>query len=573
MCDSFLLPIQVDGADYYTLSGGPTTTGNVKLIPNVDSVINTTTLYIYRESATVAGCFNEKPWLITVNPKPIIDSRANVEQCTSYVLTPLSHGNYFDDPNGVNPLSAGTIISTNNTIYIFEANPTDPSCFSQNSFDIVINGVEADPIPTQLSYCDSFTFPPLPTPNNFYYDAPGGPLGGGNKILPGTTITAATVLPMYYIYYETGNRLNCSDENPFSIKITPRPVANPVNPWETCDTFGVSDGIFEFDLTNLTTRNQVLNGQIPDADFSLTFYTSLAEANNLIATPIANPATYQNDNPFSDSVWIRVANNTAPLACFDIVELKLIVNPLPNPQLLPDYYICEDYKTGTLLNPATLDTGLFGANYLFEWTLDGASFGGHTGAISTSQVGNYIVKVTNVSTNCINTASAKVSKYAPYIEIIYSDAFENPTFITVNVLGVGSGNYEYKLDDFPFQDSNQYSNIRPGEHIIGVRDKDGHCDPTPITAVIINYPKFFTPNGDGFNESWNITHLLSTNPNAPIHIFDRYGKFIKQISPSGEGWNGTFNGQPLPSSDYWFTVDYDEKGTSKVFKSHFTLKR
>jgi gliding motility-associated-like protein len=66
---------------------------------------------------------------------------------------------------------------------------------------------------------------------------------------------------------------------------------------------------------------------------------------------------------------------------------------------------------------------------------------------------------------------------------------------------------------------------------------------------------------------------LSTNPNAPILIFDRYGKFLKQISPSGEGWNGIFNGQPLPSSDYWFTVDYNEKGTSKVFKSHFTLKR
>jgi gliding motility-associated-like protein len=106
-----------------------------------------------------------------------------------------------------------------------------------------------------------------------------------------------------------------------------------------------------------------------------------------------------------------------------------------------------------------------------------------------------------------------------------------------------------------------------------VRDKNGHCDPAPINAVIINYPKFFTPNGDGFNETWNIPHLLSTNPNAPIFIFDRYGKLLKEISPATGGWNGTYNGQPLPSTDYWFTVDYDEKGTSKVFKSHFSLKR
>ena len=572
-CANFLLPVQADGGEYYTLAGGPATPGNVKLIPNVDSITTTTTVYIYKPSTTIAGCYNEKTWLITINQKPIIDSRANVEQCTSYVLTPLANGNYYDDPNGVNPLAAGTVISTNDRIYIYAAHPNDPFCYSENFFDITINGVEADPIPTQLTYCESFTFPPLPTANNFYYDAPGGPLGGGNRIPVGTTVTSATVLPTYYIYYETGGRLNCSDENPFSITIAPRPVAYPVNPLVSCDTFGANDGIFQFDLTALSIRNQVLNGQIPDANFTLTFYTSLAAANDINAIPISNPVTYQNDNPFTDSVWIRVANNTIPNSCFDVVELKLIVNPLPNPQLDSEYFICEDYQTGTLLNPATIDTGISGANYVFEWTLDGNPYGGNTASITTSQIGNYAVTITNTTTTCVNTATTKVSKYAPYLEITYSDAFVNPTFILVNVLGVGSGNYEYKLDDFPYQDSNQFNNVRPGEHIIMVRDKNGHCDPAPINAVIINYPKFFTPNGDGFNETWNIPHLLSTNPNAPIFIFDRYGKLLKEITPATGGWNGMYNGQPLPSTDYWFTVDYDEKGTSKVFKSHFSLKR
>ncbi|SHG11822.1 gliding motility-associated C-terminal domain-containing protein [Flavobacterium fluvii] len=572
-CDSFLLPAQVDGGEYYTLAGGPATPNNIKLIPNVDKITTTTTLYIYKPSPTIVGCYNEKPWLITINEKPEIDSRANIEQCASYVLTPLSNGNYYDDPNGVKPLTAGTVISANNRIYIYAAHPNDPFCYSENFFDISINGVQSDPIPTQLSYCGSFTFPPLPTANNFYYDAPGGPLGGGNIIPAGTTVTPATVLPTYYIYYETGDRLNCSDEKPFSITIAPRPVANTVNPLASCDTFGVNDGIFQFDLTTLSIRNQVLNGQTPDANFTLTFYTSLAGANDINAIPIANPATYQNDNPFADSVWIRVANNTIPNPCFDVVELKLIVNPMPNPQLDSEYFICEDYQTGTLLNPATLNTGISGANYLFEWTLDGNPFGGNTPSITTSQIGNYAVKVTNTTTTCVNTSVTKVSKYTPYLEIAYSDAFENQTFITVNVLGVGSGNYEYKLDDFPYQDSNQFTNANPGEHIISVRDKDGHCDPPPISAVIINYPKFFTPNGDGFNETWNIPHLLSTNPNAPIFIFDRYGKLLKEITPTTAGWNGMYNGQQLPSTDYWFTVDYDEKGISKIFKSHFTLKR
>jgi gliding motility-associated-like protein len=567
-CESFPLPIQLDGGIYYS---GPNQ--GLPIVNAGDVITTTTTLYIYKESTTVAGCYNEKIWQITINQKPIIDSRPNVDQCNSYVLSPLTNGNYFDEPNGVNLLTAGTAVTSNNRIYIYAANPNDPFCYTENFFDISINGVEADPIPAQLTYCNSFTFPPLPTPNNFYYDAPGGTLGGGNKIPFGTTVTSTTVKPAYYIYYETGDRLNCSDENPFSILIAPKPIANPVNSLVTCDTFGANDGVFEFDLTNLSIRNQVLNGQIPDTDFTLTFYTSLAAANDINVIPIANPAAYQNDNAFTDSVWIRVANNTIPNSCFDVVELKLIINPLPIIQLIPEYFICEDYKTGTLLNPATLNTGLTASNYIFEWTLDGIPYGGNTSSITTTQIGNYMVKVTNTNTFCTNTFSSKVTKYAPYLEITYSDAFENTTFISVNVLGAGSGNYEFQIDDSLFQDSNTFNNIAPGEHLISVRDKNGHCNPAPLNAVIINYPKFFTPNGDGYHETWNITHLASTNPNAPIFIFDKYGKFIKEISPTSDGWNGTFNGQPLPSTDYWFTVDYSEKGNSKVFKSHFSLKR
>jgi len=572
-CDNFLLPSQADGGEYYTLAGGPTTVVNVKLIPNTDIITTTKTIYIYKPSVTLTGCYNEKPWQININKKPIIDSRANVDQCNSYILTPLSNGNYFDDPNGMNPIASGTAITKDNRIYIYAAHPNDPSCFSENFFDISINGVEADPIPTQLSYCDSFTFPPLPSANNFYYDAPGGPSGGGSIIPFGTVVTPATVKPTYYIYYETGDRLNCSDENPFSLIIAPKPIANPVSPLETCDNFGSNDGIFEFDLTSSAIKNQVLNGQTPDSDFIFTFYTSLAAANDINAIPIFNPATYQNDNPFTDSVWVRIANNRVKTACFDVTEIKLIINPLPNPQLKPEYFICEDYKTGTLLNLAFINTGLSGSNYVFEWTHDDNPYGGNTPSITTNQIGNYTVKITNTTTTCINTASTKVTKYAPYLEIAYNDAFENSTFITVNVLGAGSGNYEYQLDDLPFQDSNTFNNVNSGEHTITVKDKNGNCNPAPLIAEIINYPKFFTPNGDGYNDTWNIPDLLPSNPHAAIFIFDRYGKLLKEITPSSKGWDGMYNGQPIPASDYWFTVQYSEKGNPKVFKSHFSLKR
>jgi len=259
--------------------------------------------------------------------------------------------------------------------------------------------------------------------------------------------------------------------------------------------------------------------------------------------------------------------------CFDTVELKLIVNPLPDIQLKPEYYFCMDNKTGAIISPAILNTGITASNYVFEWTHVGIPYGGNTSSISASQIGNYAVKVTNTNTNCINTYTSKVLKYSLYLEVEYSEAFITPAYITVTVLGDGTGNYEYQLDDSPFQDSNTFNNVSLGKHTITVIDKGGNCYPITIDVVLINYPRYFTPNGDGYHETWNIPYLELSNPNAPIHIYDRYGKLIKELSPSSNGWNGMYNGQPLPSSDYWFTVEYLENGIPKIFKSHFTLKR
>ncbi|WP_306353815.1 T9SS type B sorting domain-containing protein, partial [Flavobacterium sp. '19STA2R22 D10 B1'] len=106
---------------------------------------------------------------------------------------------------------------------------------------------------------------------------------------------------------------------------------------------------------------------------------------------------------------------------------------------------------------------------------------------------------------------------------------------------------------------------------ITIIDENG-CQPTIIKAMAINYPHYFTPNADGYHDTWNIIGL-GAQPNAKIYIFDRYGKLIKQISPAGEGWDGTYNGQPITSTDYWFTVTFEEDGTTKEFKAHFSLKR
>ena len=188
-----------------------------------------------------------------------------------------------------------------------------------------------------------------------------------------------------------------------------------------------------------------------------------------------------------------------------------------------------------------------------------------------NQIGEYGVVITNLVSGCVSplvTAMVVESVLGESLLIEQSEAFsENPT-ITVTVVG-GEGPFYYQLDDFGFQTSNVFTNVAPGFHTITVVD-DSLCTNLTGTATIINYPKFFTPNGDGFNDTWNISGV---DGSSIIYIFDRYGKLIKQISPLGTGWDGTYNGQPVFSSDYWFTIDFSENGVPKTFKSHFSLKR
>lgn len=108
--------------------------------------------------------------------------------------------------------------------------------------------------------------------------------------------------------------------------------------------------------------------------------------------------------------------------------------------------------------------------------------------------------------------------------------------------------------------------------LIEVKVKTDDCQIIPDNTTTFTYPKFFTPNGDGYNDTWNITDLKH-QADAQISIFDRYGKLVKQIRPSDDGWDGTFGGKLLFSSDYWFILDYKEENTSRQFRSHFSLKR
>src|SRR5690606_10064531 len=154
-----------------------------------------------------------------------------------------------------------------------------------------------------------------------------------------------------------------------------------------------------------------------------------------------------------------------------------------------------------------------------------------------------------------------------------TDVSENNT---VTVLVTGDGLYQYALYDAdnnvykPYQESPIFDGIYPGFYQVYVKDVENNCGIVNNAISVIGYPKFFTPNNDGVNDTWQLIGISDRfQPNTNITIYDRFGKLVKQLDPLGDGWNGLFNGERLPTDDYWFSVTLQD---GRIFKNHFTLK-
>jgi gliding motility-associated-like protein len=278
--------------------------------------------------------------------------------------------------------------------------------------------------------------------------------------------------------------------------------------------------------------------------------------------------------------------------CLSVGTFNLIVNPIPAIQEpLEDIILCVN-------NPRddpqmmTVDLVQFSSfpDDTFQWYYNGTYINGATDpSFKANTEGQYKLEVTRRFENdlidldddsyCVGYTTFKVieSSY-PIIRRedlnITDDSLNNTVNISTGNLGPGI--YEYSLNDefLSYQDEPFFEEVPAGIHTLYIRDKNG-CGLSSIELAIIGYPKFFTPNNDGENDRWKV---LGVNENfyvnSNISIFNRYGKLITQIDPRGEGWDGTFNGKLLPSTDYWFSVELiDDLGNIRIKKGHFSLFR
>jgi gliding motility-associated-like protein len=302
---------------------------------------------------------------------------------------------------------------------------------------------------------------------------------------------------------------------------------------------------------------------------SLLWYTTATGGTGSPTAPTPLTTNQGNTSYFVSQV---IANCESPR-----VEIVVTINPKPIIKI-PSGSICFD-KDNNVVSPFIIDSGLDPAVYSFEWfRVEGTTttlIAGETqSTYSASALGNYGLIATTILDKCASEiAIATVTKYNSPQKIIINSSEYFTNGHTVEVSVIPPGDYEYQLNDGAFQTNNVFNNLPAGTYTVTVKDIN-ECGELSETATLVGYPNYFTPNGDGVHDTWNIWELRAIQPNSVINIFDRYGKFLKQISPIGPGWDGTYNGYTALETDYWFTVTYDEKGeTNKVFRAHFSLVR
>lgn len=548
-CDSYTLPV-LNRGQYFKSSGGPLVNGEAGLMHAGDVITNSQTIYVYAESGERINCTAENSFTITINHSPVIAPINNVQIANSYTLPNLTVGDYYTGPNKTGQLlHAGDLLTQSQTLYVYAETGTTPNCNAERSFDVTVYNV--DELPSVTS-CSSYILPAL-TVGGYYT----GPLGTGTHLNPGQAITSTKTI---YIYGVTPFDPNSYDQSMFEVNIVNPPIAFPVpnNLLSVCDEDGNNNGITEF---NLTTLNSAVLGTQTGSEFVVTYHPTFNDA-------VANlHAVTQTE---LQTIYVRVSNTLAP-NCFDVKIITIRVNKLPEPKPVAGI-MCYDSTNHVLLRPYTIPSGLSASNYSIKWYNEAGDLVGSGSTYQAVLPGEYTVIATDYMTGCasIPTPVTVLSSEPALVAFTQTDAFDDNQVITVEATGVG-GDYEYQLDFGPYQDSPVFQNVSTGSHTISVRDKNG-CGITKTFALIVNYPKFFTPNGDGYNDTWNINSLKDQSKSV-IYIYDRYGKFISQIKPGGPGWDGTFNGNSVPADDYWFTISYTEEGEEKEFKSHFSIKR
>ena len=344
--------------------------------------------------------------------------------------------------------------------------------------------------------------------------------------------------------------------------------------FEPSPVFGCAQG--EDYIFDLTTATEEIIGNRP-GNFSVNFYLSEAEIED--GNVIANPENFVGGDG-QELVATVIEESTG---CESLpVEVSLQTSNPPDLNIDPVTALCVS-PSGELLTPVSIGEDL-GPDYLYVWSPvnDPDGDGVQNPVFNITQLpqqGIFTLNLINKESGCSISYQTEMAVYAQpasiETEISGSDFEGGYTIRAIPIRGIGlETTYEYRLDNGPWQQDPVFTGVGGGSHRIYAREINGCGDPVFVQIRLIGYPRFFTPNNDGYNDTWNVINDANASIKQ-VYIFDRFGKLLKEINPASAGWDGTYNGNLMPAADYWFLLKYIdvETGEEKEFKSNFSLIR
>lgn len=559
-----------------TLMPLPTTSNN-GIAGSWSPALNNTQTTLYTFLPLVGQCATQTNLTITVNNAGTIPSFTQVAPiCSGSILLPLP----TTSNNGITGSWSPVLNNLATTRYTFTPNPGQ--CAVTNFMDIVVNNATVIPAFNSVSpICSGQFIAPLPTTSlNGISGSWSPPLSNTQSQLYTFTPTIGQCALTAQLSITVNNAIQ-----PLFNALSPVCEGSPVTPLLSTSLNGIT-GTWSPAINNIQTTQYTF---APDAGqcalvaqltqtitpkSTPSFATSLAicEGGRVPLLPNTSP------NGITGSWSPAVIDNLgsgfyvftpAPAECAISVNTLVTVNP--NPIYFETRYICLDLG-GQATAPSLLDTGLAAANYSFSWTKNGQFLPASSASYLSTSVGEFQVVATDNVTLCTITYLFTVIASPPATAEAYVNGeWENQQQIVVVASG-GSGQFLYQLNAGPFQSGNIFVVSLGGDYVVNIKDVSG-CSNFELPLTVLGYPRFFTPNDDGYNDTWNVQGLKS-GLKGDITIFDRYGKLLKQFSAHGAGWDGTFNGKPLPSTDYWFVIEYQTPaGATRTYRAHFSLKR
>lgn len=344
----------------------------------------------------------------------------------------------------------------------------------------------------------------------------------------------------------------------FFIRTQPAPTAFLPAPREVCaNNSGEA-------LVNLLDFNQELLGGQTGLD--VTYHEMTSEAENGL-NPLANEIVIRSDL----GLYARVTDPRS--GCATVVPVSLEFQPAAQTTLQENYLLCPSPEANQPPPTILLETGLDPSAYEFLWFLNGEILPGENGPVlETNLPGGYEVSATRIAGGCTSTNTTVVQFAEPPATLDISlkpEGFGKSYEVQVNAQG--DFPYTIFLDDTMGDAPGTFQNILPGPHVLTIFTKDG-CLVLTREIQIFGYLPFFTPNGDGVNERWNITGTDGLVVNE-VSIFDRFGRLLHVMDASGPGWDGNSNGRPMPASSYWFRIEYESENRLLTSTGYFALKR